>query len=285
MPKSIQNPENGADGYSILLIDDDLTNQVVVQGIFHELGYASTVVNNDTMALQIMEREAFDIIFLDCPMPVHDGIETVRRIRLLEEGKKNRAIIIAMTSKEIVDSRERCYAAGIDDIISKPIGIVEIHSILEKWRGTLGSNPQSAKAGEAINTTGENPFTEGSNEAVFFDREDVLKRFDDNVSTMCIVISAFLGDLEHYLAEIEENILNDKGSLEDLQRAYHTIKGAATNIGAIKLGKIAYELEQLAKEKEIETCKERFTELRSLSTITRKILENELRGQGENINS
>ena len=117
-----------AAGRKILLVEDDTINQKVASRLFSKFGCQPDIVGNGKEAVDKVAAGRYDLVFMDCQMPVMDGYEATRRIRLLPNGAA--APIIAMTAHAMQGDREKCLAAGMDDFIPKPIKLEDIHLAL-----------------------------------------------------------------------------------------------------------------------------------------------------------
>ena len=115
----------------ILLVEDNLVNQRVFQNMLEHLGYGCDMVANGQEALDAMAGEKYDIVFMDCQMPVMDGYEAVRRARAAEPSHKG--VIIAMTAHALDGDREKCIQAGMDDYLAKPLSLETLGRMLDKW--------------------------------------------------------------------------------------------------------------------------------------------------------
>ena len=104
---------------NILIVEDNRTNQRVVLKLLELLGYRADVASSGSEALTAVRHQHYDVILMDMRMPGIDGIETTRQIRQMADS--NRIWIIAMTANTLVEDQQRCYAAGMDDYLSKPI--------------------------------------------------------------------------------------------------------------------------------------------------------------------
>jgi signal transduction histidine kinase len=118
---------SGGRSLRILLAEDDAINRIVVLDMLEQLGYQADSASNGIEALQVLERAAYDVVLMDVQMPGLDGLEVTRRIR---ESKGNRLYIIALTAHALSGDRERCLAAGMNDYLSKPMTLIDLHNAL-----------------------------------------------------------------------------------------------------------------------------------------------------------
>jgi two-component system sensor histidine kinase/response regulator len=126
-------PEQRRSRTRILLVEDNQTNQQLVQYILGKRGYPVDVVDNGIMALEAYGEGNYDLILMDCQMPVMDGFEATRRIRSFEEADGSRVPILAMTANAMRGDREKCLQAGMDDYITKPIQPRDMLAWMEDW--------------------------------------------------------------------------------------------------------------------------------------------------------
>jgi CheY-like chemotaxis protein len=119
----------------ILLAEDNPVNQLVARGILEKQGHHITVANNGLEAIDLFNRNYFDLILMDVQMPEMDGYEATGRIRQWELARGTRTPIIALTAHAMAGDRELCFSAGMDDYITKPIDaralIAKIETILK----------------------------------------------------------------------------------------------------------------------------------------------------------
>lgn len=127
---------------NILITEDNLVNQKLAERILSKLGYKPEKALNGEEALFAQEKRKYDLILMDVQMPVMDGLEATGRIRLLP-GKQ--PVIIATTANAMMEDREMCLKAGMDDYISKPIKVEELVKLLEKWASQMGSRSDLEK--------------------------------------------------------------------------------------------------------------------------------------------
>jgi len=123
----------------ILLAEDDPVNRRVVQEQLQRLGYAADAVDSGADVLRQLKRNRYEVILLDCHMPLMDGFEVARKIRRQERGTWQRhgpakpgVRIIALTARAMTGDRERCLAAGMDDYLAKPVRLETLREALER---------------------------------------------------------------------------------------------------------------------------------------------------------
>ena len=118
-----------------LIVEDNPVNQLAAELMLKELGIPSDTVANGREAIDSLSQKPYDIVFMDIQMPIMDGIEATRRIRAGEAGKGTSLSIpiVAMTAYAMQGDRERFLEAGMDDSLSKPVGMAALSSIVERW--------------------------------------------------------------------------------------------------------------------------------------------------------
>jgi signal transduction histidine kinase/CheY-like chemotaxis protein len=119
----------------VLLAEDDQVNQMVVEEMLKRLGCAVDVVGDGNAALSAAAHNGYDIVFMDCHMPLMDGYEATRRIRADELRRGTRMPIVALTADALAVDRERCIESGMDDFMTKPVSSVQLSSTIERWTG------------------------------------------------------------------------------------------------------------------------------------------------------
>jgi len=116
----------------VLVVDDSTTNQLVAAVILERLGCEVQFAANGAEALEFIAQEPFQVVFMDCMMPVMDGYEATEAIRRLP-GSAGRTPIVAITAAAMPGDRERCLAAGMDDYLSKPVWPEQLEKALIRW--------------------------------------------------------------------------------------------------------------------------------------------------------
>ena len=123
-----------ADTIRVLVAEDTEINRLLVRILLTKRGYQIDEVENGQLALEAIQRQHYDLILMDCMMPVMDGYEACRRLREAESATgANRTPVIALTASAIEGDRERCFAAGMDDYLSKPFSSSDFSAVLNRW--------------------------------------------------------------------------------------------------------------------------------------------------------
>ena len=117
--------------FRILLADDDAVNRLIITRQLEVLGYRCAAVDNGLEAVTAFSQERFDAVLMDCRMPVMDGYEATRRLRLLDHC--GGIPIIAVTASALKEEIDRCFAAGMNDILTKPFQLNDLAAVLDRW--------------------------------------------------------------------------------------------------------------------------------------------------------
>ncbi|MBA5708315.1 response regulator [Pseudomonas fulva] len=115
----------------ILLVEDNPVNQLVAKGMLAKLGCQVELATQGVEALARLEEQAFDLVLMDCNMPVMDGYEATRRIR--QRGRWPGLPVVALTANAMPEERERCRAAGMDDYLAKPFRREDLLAVVDRW--------------------------------------------------------------------------------------------------------------------------------------------------------
>jgi len=120
----------------ILLAEDDAVNQMVVAGMLEKMGCRVDIVGTGDEACSAAAQQHYDLIFMDCHMPVMDGFEATRRIRGEVESGGARTPIVALTADALAGDRERCLESGMDDYMTKPVKAAQLAAAVQRWAGS-----------------------------------------------------------------------------------------------------------------------------------------------------
>jgi PAS domain S-box-containing protein len=261
----------------ILLVEDTPINQKVGLNQLRVLGYTADVANNGEAALSMVAIKKYDIVLMDCQMPILDGYEATVQLRRREAediaaGKmkpQEKTIVIAMTANALKGDREKCLAAGMDDYISKPISIDQLKSILENWSAQLKLQAQ--------NFNGDSP----KNSAV--DIESVIESVVDmerlheiagaDMDFELEILQTFVVDTGNYLESAKKALA--LGDTETVARCAHQIKGVSATAAVRLMPEIAAQLQSLAQSKDLEGAAKIILELEIILAQVQKFVANQ----------
>ncbi len=117
----------------VLVAEDNPVNQLVVLKALEKMGFHARAVKNGFEAVELLQHETFDLVLMDCQMPVMDGYEATRQIRMSSQGRSQQIPIIALTANDIKGDREKCFEAGMNDYLSKPMKTIELSRVMSQW--------------------------------------------------------------------------------------------------------------------------------------------------------
>ena len=240
---------------TLLVAEDNEVNQLVARGMANRLGYDVEIVDDGAQAVAATLTGKYAAVLMDCHMPVMDGFEATRTIRARDHGGQ-RIPIIAMTAGALDEDRERCFASGMDDYVSKPVDVEKLGAVLAKWV----PQPAPAVTGVGERTTPDGRDTEQppaggphqpaaappSNVAAVLDTERLQLLRELGPSLLPDAISAFREEARRSLHRLKGVLAS--GDAKELQSAAHKLAGAAGNIGAMGASGLARELERLGRE-------------------------------------
>jgi CheY-like chemotaxis protein len=134
----------------VLIAEDNVVNQRLTMRLLEKQGHRVTVVDNGLAALTILAQQPFDLVLMDVQMPEMDGLETTAAIRAQEQGTGRHLPIIALTSHAMQGDQERCFAAGVDAYVSKPMKVDELYAAIDRLCGCepAPSRPNDRLPGE-----------------------------------------------------------------------------------------------------------------------------------------
>ncbi len=224
----------------VLLTEDNAVNQKLAVRLLEKRGHSIRVATNGKEALEALKQHRFDVVLMDVQMPEMDGFEATRRIRALEQETGDRVPIIAMTAHAMKGDRERCLEVGMDGYISKPLQPNELFEAVEKYVKRRASDGGTTSKTRSI----EGPIVQLAEPA--FDKAKALKTVGGDMELLHEIIAAFLDDIPRIMLELQQAIV--ARDAKTLQRAAHTLKGAASVLAAFRACEIAQKLETIGAE-------------------------------------
>jgi PAS domain S-box-containing protein len=178
----------------ILLVEDNAANQKVACLVLERCGCEVDVAANGLEALERLEQRSYDLVFMDCQMPVLDGYEATRRIRRLP-GAVARLPIVAMTAHAMQGDREKCLAAGMDDYTAKPIHREAIHEMLARYLGRTCKPPAARPVARVLIADRETEVREEVRRAVRRAHPNARIRVSADGVEACTLLGSFQPEL------------------------------------------------------------------------------------------
>lgn len=237
----------------ILLAEDNLVNQEVGRSMLETFGCSVDIAQNGAEALQLLDSRDYDLVFMDCQMPMMDGYEATREIRKKEQSGSAHIPIIAMTAHAMTGDREVCLAAGMDDYLSKPFSLLQLSRKLDRW--LAGSPPFHSKdeghQQDKSISTGE-PSTSRDGGCIDYGVLGELEKLACWRSTnkLSQLIRIYLKNAPAQIAGLRSDF--QTGDMEALTAAAHTLVASSATLGALRLSDLCREAEQLARDDNLE---------------------------------
>ena len=220
----------------VLLADDAPINREIASTMLRELGCTVTEAHDGEQALAAAQREHFDLVLMDCQMPMMDGLEATRQIRARElgHGGRPRLPIVALTANALAGDREACLAAGMDAYLAKPVTFAKLAELVAQFLPAHAADPAPVAA-EPTPTPPPTPQT-----TQIFDPSVLaaLPMVADGSQPEFAqeLLTLFNTELTTALADIEAALTEGDGA--KLLRCVHTLKSSSAQVGARELAEV-----------------------------------------------
>ncbi|MFT3669624.1 MAG: ATP-binding protein [Pseudoxanthomonas sp.] len=241
----------------LLLVEDNPVNLLVAQKLLSALGFECETAANGDIALKRMQVEHFDLVLMDCQMPVLDGYAATRRWREIETQRATggRLPIVAMTANAMAGDRQRCLDAGMDDYLAKPVSREQLEGCLNRWlpdrmnfvlrNAALAAPVEPAPAAPAVATArAPAPSFPVLDQTML---EELREIAGDETAR---IITVFLEDAPRLIATLEKAAATP--DLDAMRDAAHTLKSSSANVGAMALSAAAKRVELGARARKLE---------------------------------
>ena len=246
-------------GLRVLVAEDHPINRTIATRLLERAGCLVTAVCDGRAALERVVSGRFDIGVFDVQMPEMDGVELAAAVRDRERGTERRLPLVAVTAHASEADRERCRVAGFDGFVSKPFVehdlLAAMTSAVER-RDAVAPAPAQASAGDAASETG---IGVPDGDAVF-DYETALRRTDGDAELLAELTSLYVEETPATLTEIDASI--ELGDVSAVERLAHRLKGALLTLAAAPASRAALELEERARDGDLEGCRHAARSLR-----------------------
>jgi CheY-like chemotaxis protein len=255
----------------VLLCDDNAINQKVAVRLLQQMGYRPDQAADGVQALAQLDRQPYDLVFMDVMMPEMDGLEATRQIRERQKdiarypNYKSPIIIVAMTASAMQGDREKCIAAGMDDYLAKPVRPEDVRAIMERWGAVAGqavANATTASksldadlssgAGAAASTGEESPV----------DMERLNDFTEGNPDSMRELVTLYIQQTSTQIEQLEAAVAANQA--QEVRRLAHSCAGASATLGMRRLVPLLRELEKQGYEGKltsaVQLCKDAVSE-------------------------
>jgi len=243
----IQSDPLKVDAANILVAEDNGINQEVIAHQLSQIGLHADMAENGQVALNMVKKKHYDLLLTDLHMPLMNGLELAQAIRLHEQTGQHYLPIIAISANTLNEELEKCLAAGMDDCLSKPLQADKLRHIILKYIGN------SVQALEDLPTNNR--------------RSNDLNKSEQNSPIDFNCLSTYIGR-DHAVQEKFIHLFIKQGTslIKDINRACeesnttnisdiaHKFKSSARSLGANQLADICFDIEQAAKDENLEEC-------------------------------
>ncbi len=245
------------------MAEDNPVNQKLATRTLQKRGHTVFLANDGIEALEILTREAVDLVLMDVQMPRMDGLAATATIRERERIGGGRVPIIAVTAHAMAGDRERCLAAGMDGYLSKPLKADELFAAI------AGIPPVKIKM-PAVAIVHDRPISASQLDTPVFDLVESLGYVDGNRELLEEMIELFFVQLDRLLPQIR--IAGDHRDHQTLSQQAHKLAGSMMAFGAQAAVETARRLEAVSRETELDSIDATLTELEREVTRLRKAL-------------
>lgn len=224
----------------ILLAEDNLTNQKLTLRQLQLLGYQADIVVNGQVAVDAVMQSHYDLVLMDCQMPVLDGFDATAAIRAWEQqSQRCPVVVIAMTASDLERDRQRALAIGMNDYLTKPIRKEVLGSLLDYWNNLI-----LTKSNFAARTAVASPtqvMTLDPLPPLHLDWEQLQCLSDHTPEFELELLQLFLQDSSIHLKVLQQAAFHQ--DFQQIRQSAHHIKGASANVGAKMMQSLAEQIE------------------------------------------
>lgn len=224
----------------VLLVEDDQINQMVTLNLVQKQGHQILLANNGLEAVDLFEKEYFDIILMDIQMPEMDGIEATKKIRDMEKDSGVKVPIIAITAHALPGDRERFIEAGMDDYLSKPLDVSKFYDVINKYTRYYADDDEKEKV--------------QIDELIQKAKTSINKREEGKDAL----------DVGDYLSEFIKQLgqkIEGRKSYGEIENLAKKIKYIASEEDQLEVKKYAFKIQMTSRKHDIEECESIYREL------------------------
>lgn len=242
----------------ILLVEDIETNQFVIESMMENVGTEIDIAENGHVAIQMVHDHDYDLVLMDCNMPVMDGLDATQILR--EQGYRNLPII-ALTANALLSDQQKCFDVGMNDFLAKPVMSDDLYNMLAKWV------PDKVVLADATNAHAENA------PDLVHEYDEILEQIRATFGTKANkFIQLSFADLDELMAELSAGVHDAKADPEDIRLISHAIKGVFKAIFHEKLSNLAERFEKDGATFNLDERKEAYDQMNHIYQGFKKAL-------------
>jgi PAS domain S-box-containing protein len=245
----------------ILIVEDTPINLKLVQHQVRLLGHEWDAVENGKAALDKLAQCNYDIVLMDCQMPVMDGYEATKALRK-REGAKRHTVIVGMTAYAMQGDREKCLAIGMDDYLSKPVMVKDLKKVLQRWSYGLEGKSEAKRSKVPGETSMIPPVIILDSSADLIDWSRLEEIAGGDPSFQLEMVQEFIKNAQTFLAEAKLALAAK--DYVTLANKAHQIKGGSASVAVQSISDVASQLHEQAKANNLESAHQLVAQLEQM---------------------
>ena len=260
-------PESAVRPLRILLAEDNPVNQMTATTMLEKLGHAVVVANNGRQAIDKLDEQTFDMVFMDVQMPEMDGVAATGAIRRSEQASGRHMPIVAMTAHAMKGDKEKCLEAGMDDYVPKPIRRKDLADVIARMveRFLTEASPNGERAAASISGA-------STGGRMILDETALLEECDNDKTLLSRMVEIFDRDAGDRLPRLREAVRS--GVAVAVKEEAHALKGGIGTFYAKAAYDTAYELEKMGADGNLSNAEATLQSLESqLQSLRHKLDE------------
>ncbi|MCH8566900.1 MAG: response regulator [Balneolales bacterium] len=247
---SNHNQEGKYSGLNVLIAEDNTVNQMLIEFIFRKLGCKFTIVESGREAYNEVSNGRFDVVFMDCQMPVMDGFMATKLIRELDDSKKASVPVVAVTAHALAGYESKSQSAGMNAYITKPYRLEDISSILdqivpaliEKNENDISKKNTALGRSKSDFSAIDNSSDQNTDNTNTLDFVQLFEKYGGESKLVNLLLKKYFSDTAEILGRMD--ILAKKQELKELKDQIHMLKGSSATVMAGKMYMLALDCEK-----------------------------------------
>ncbi len=232
----------------VLVAEDNAVNQTLIRALLRRAGHEPVIASNGIEAVELFDKESFDLILMDVQMPEMDGYEATSEILRLQADSGDRVPIIALTAHASPTDRSRCLAAGMDEYLAKPIRATALYALIDRLTGH--------------HTTVNVAKVEKKTVASLVNWEVAYETVGGDEGLLKELLRVFVGDQAKLVQELKFAI--ESGNPREVRLSAHSFRGSLRHLGVLEASQVAGRIEEAAADLSLDGADKLFEQFRSI---------------------